>query len=88
MDITPILASFGTAFVTVLLGYFRTTKPEDFSVKKMLATLIIALCVGAGVALFNVPADNVLVYMGEAGLTIWIYWLVDGIYKYATGVNK
>jgi hypothetical protein len=82
IDYLAIFAGFGTAFITVLLGYFKTTKPEDFSAKKLLSTVLLGAAVGIVVAVLQVPVDNAMAYLGEAGATVWIYWFSQGIYKW------
>ncbi len=85
MDYIAILAGFATAFGSVLLGYFKTSKPEDFSYMKLLYTVLLGTAVGTVVMFLQIPLDNALAYLGEAGITVWIYWLAQGIYKWYQG---
>ena len=82
MDYIAILAGFATAFGSVILGYFKTSKPEEFSFAKLLYTVLLGTAVGVVVAVMQVPTDNALAYLGEAGITVWIYWAAQGIYKW------
>ena len=81
LEFTPILASFLVSFITTLLGYFRTTKPENFNLGKFIGTLIIGLCIGLTTGFAGWDYTTAEQWLAQAGLTIWIYWLAGIISK-------
>ena len=78
----PVAFSFLTSFVTVMLGYFRDTDPDKkFEVGKFLATVIIAVIIGALTALLGWDYGTAIVWLAQAGLTVWVYWFVNIVAK-------
>lgn len=67
-------ASFVIAFVTVMLGYLRKTPPEDFEVVKFLGTLMFAIVLGIVTSLAGWNYTTAEAWLGQAGITIWVYW--------------
>ena len=81
MDYVTIITGILTAIATVMLGYLKTTKPEDFDWVKFVATLLIGLFVGIGTSALGLPADQVTTWLVQGGLTVWIYWLAKVIVR-------
>ena len=81
LNFTPILASFLVSFVTVMLGYFKTTEPENFNLGKFLATLIIGIAVGLLTGLLGWDYTTAEQWLAQGGLTIWIYWFASVLSK-------
>ena len=74
-----IPVAFVIAFITVMLGYLRNTPPEEFEVVKFLGTLIFAILVGLITTLAGWNYATAEAWLGQAGLTIWAYWLAKVI---------
>ena len=71
--------AFVIAFVTSMLGYLRNTEPEDFELVKFASTLFISIAVGIITTATGWSYTTALEWLGNAGLTVWIYWAVKGI---------
>jgi len=65
---------FVVGFVTSMLGYLRTTPPEDFSLPKFLATLILSVLIGAFTGYLGWDYTTAVEWLANAGVTVWIYW--------------
>jgi len=65
--------------VTSTLGYLRTTPPESFDPRKLLATIIISAVIGTITVITGWDYANSIQWFANAGLTVWVYWLVDVI---------
>jgi hypothetical protein len=78
----PIAFSFLTSFITVMLGYFRDTDPDkEFEAGKFLATVIIAVIISILTSLLGWDYSTAKVWLAQAGLTVWVYWLVNIVAK-------
>jgi len=69
-----IPASFVVAFITVMLGYLRNTPPEEFDITKFLGTLIFAIILGVVTSIAGWDYTTAEAWLGQAGITIWVYW--------------
>ena len=74
-----IPASAVIAFVTVLLGYLRNTPPEAFDITKFLGTFIFAILMGVVTSIAGWDYATAEAWLGQAGITIWVYWLAKVI---------
>lgn len=74
-----IPVSFVVAFVTVMLGYLRNTPPEAFEVEKFFGTLILAIVMGVVTTAMGWDYTTVEAWLGQAGITIWVYWFAKVI---------
>jgi len=72
-------SAFVIAFITSFLGYARKTKPENFELTKLMGTLLLSLLIGVVTTMTGWDYARAEVWAGNAGLTIWIYWLAHFI---------
>ena len=75
----PLLVSFLTSFITTMLGYFRTVDPKDFEIRKFITTIIIGVVVATVGVLMQWDYTQAQTWLAQAGLTVWIYWAVNGL---------
>lgn len=74
-DIGKVLPpAFVIAFVTSMLGYLRTTKPEDFELAKFGGTMIISILLGFVTSATGWDYTTAEIWLANAGITVWIYW--------------
>ena len=84
----PILVSFLISFVTCILGYLKTTEPEDFNLGKFLATVVIGLGIGIGTTFIGWDYTTAEQWFAQGGLTVWIYWLTSIVAKKLPAIGK
>jgi len=68
---------FVVGFVTSMLGYLRTTPPENFNLSKFLATLILSVFIGTLTGYLGWDYTTAVEWLANAGVTVWIYWFVS-----------
>jgi len=71
----PVIISFLMAVINTLLGYFKTTGPEDFSLEKFIGTLLIGILVGFMTAGLGWAYESVMEWLASSNLIVWIYWI-------------
>ena len=72
-----IPTGFVVGFVTSMLGYLRTTPPENFSLSKFLATLILSVLIGTLTGYLGWDYTTAVEWLANAGITVWIYWFAN-----------
>ena len=71
----PVIISFVMAVINTLLGYFKTTSPENFDLGKFIGTLLIGVSVGFLTAGLGWTYESAMEWLASSNLIIWIYWL-------------
>lgn len=71
----PVIISFVMAVINTLLGYFKTTDPEDFSLEKFIGTLLIGILVGLMTAGLGWTYQSAMEWLASSNLIVWIYWI-------------
>lgn len=70
----PVFIAFLLAVVNTLLGYFKTTPPENFEPGKFLGTVFIGVIVGFMTTAFGWTYMEVTEWLAASNLIVWIYW--------------
>jgi len=77
----PVIISFLMAVINTLLGYFKTTNPENFDLGKFLGTILIGVFVGFLTTGLGWTYESAMDWLASSNLIIWIYWLAKIIAK-------
>lgn len=67
------------AFVSCMLGYIKSTPPEDFELVKFLSTLLISIMVGIVSTATGWDYNEVIIWLANANITTWTYWFIKGL---------
>jgi len=75
-EITKVIPpAFVIAFASCFLGYLKSTPPEKFELDQFIATLILSVIVGIITVETGWDYATIEAWLGNAGLTVWIYWI-------------
>jgi len=87
LDLNSFLRSVLSALITgsaiSLLGYFKSTDPKGFVLRKLIATLLVSICIGLVMVSLGWNYNTPEQWLASSTLTIWIYWLAKIIGKFA-----
>ena len=65
--ICTVIVGIGSGLMAALIGYFKSTPPEDFELPKFLPTIMIGGVVGGLMAYMNVPYEQAYQFAVSVG---------------------